>query len=55
MKLLDEPQKPSNTLKYILDYLGVPEAENVDALLKEYEAEQLENIRLKAEIAKIKK
>lgn len=24
VKLFDEPQKPSNTLNYILEYLGVP-------------------------------
>ena len=38
-----------------MDYLGVSESENADSLLKEFEAEQLSNIRLRSEIAKIKK
>jgi hypothetical protein len=35
-------------LSFILEYLGVVHSEDLDPLLQEYEAEQLENIRLKS-------
>lgn len=55
VKLFDEPTKPSEAINFLLEFLGVPQSENADSLLKEFEKEQLENIKLRAEIRKVQR
>jgi hypothetical protein len=50
VKLYEEPEKPSNTIDYMLKFMGIEEATDVNSLLKEFEAATEENIRLKKQI-----
>ena len=47
VKLFDQPEKPSNTVEYMMKFLGVEEAVDVNTILKEFESATEKNIRLK--------